>query len=490
MIRATVRPLRAIAIVLAVAVVGGWLALPRPDAVTPSVVPAANAAAAVGIVTASPPAGPGASAAVTVTAGASAGAQAGATASSATFDPGAPAASAQPGQPGTSAAPTVLLPAAPGRPDDPTGRRLGSASATPLARAALDARLQRFKVKLGLPGVSAAILFADGSIWRGTAGLADVAARRKVTPDTAFSVASVSKTFTAALILALVADGRLQLDASARTYLPTLPIDRAVTIRQLLDHTSGLRDFYFGAGVDKALLSKPGRVWDPARSLKYLGKAYARPGTEWHYSNTNYLILGMVAERVGGAPLAAQLQERFFGPLGLDHTIYQSSMQPRGPLARGYRFLGTNPKLPAIDLSDGTSVVPFTSVVTAAGGAGSIATTADDLVHWAHALYGGDAIPPAMRASMVADSLRTARYQPRIPYGLGVQTTPVDGHPALGHSGRFLGARAVVRWLPREHIAIAVLTNQSRSDPNVILANLLKVALEPRSDCVDCPAVP
>ena len=95
-----------------------------------------------------------------------------------------------------------------------------------------------------------------------------------------------------------------------------------------------------------------------------------------------------------------------------------------------------------------------------------------------------------MRASMVADALRTARYQPRIPYGLGVQTTPVDGRPALGHSGRFLGARAVVRWLPREHIAIAVLTNQSRSDPNVILANLLKVALEPRSDCIDCPAVP
>ena len=143
MIRATVRPVRAIAIVLAVAVVGGWLALPRPDAVTPSVVPSANAAVAVGIVTASPPAAPGASAAVNATAGASAGAQAGATASSATIDPGAPAASSQPGQPGTSAAPTVLLPAAPGRPDDLTGRRrLGSASATPLARAA-SGRAQR-----------------------------------------------------------------------------------------------------------------------------------------------------------------------------------------------------------------------------------------------------------------------------------------------------------------------------------------------------------
>ena len=91
---------------------------------------------------------------------------------------------------------------------------------------------------------------------------------------------------------------------------------------------------------------------------------------------------------------------------------------------------------------------------------------------------------------MVADALRTARFTPRIPYGLGVQAVPVDGHPALGHSGRFLGARAVVRWLPRERIAIAVLTNQSRSDPNVILVYLLRVALQPRSDCIRCPAVP
>lgn len=479
MIRTTLRPLRAIALVLAVALVGGWLALPRPDAASPTVVPAANAAAPIATATTPPPGSPGASAAAI------------ATPSSATIDPGAPAASARPAQPAASAAPTGPSPAVPGPSYDPTGRRrLGSASATPLVRAALDARLERFREKYGLPGVSAAILFADGSIWRGTAGLADVAAVRKVTPDTAFSVASVSKTFTAALILGLVGERRLLLDASARSYLPTLPIDRAITVRQLLDHTSGLRDFYFGAGVDKALLSKPGRIWDPARSLKYLGKAYARPGTEWHYSNTNYLILGMLAERVGGASIASQLQEQFFGPLGLDHTIYQSAMLPKGPMARGYRFLGTNPKLPAIDLSDGTSVVPFTSVVTAAGGAGSIATTADDLVRWARALYAGDALGPDMRASMVADALRTARYQPRIPYGLGVQTVSVAGHPALGHSGRFLGARAVVRWLPRERIAIAVLTNQSRSDPNLVLASLLKVALVPRSDCISCPAAP
>jgi CubicO group peptidase (beta-lactamase class C family) len=111
---------------------------------------------------------------------------------------------------------------------------------------ALDARLARLRAKYGLPGVSAAIIFADGSMWRGTGGDADVAAGVPVTPDTSFSVASVSKTFTAALILALIEDGRLSLDGSAKGYLPSLPIDPAITVRELLDHTSGLRDFFFG----------------------------------------------------------------------------------------------------------------------------------------------------------------------------------------------------------------------------------------------------
>jgi D-alanyl-D-alanine carboxypeptidase len=392
----------------------------------------------------------------------------------------------------TSPAPSVVAPASarPGVPTAVIGAGPGPigipqprpASATPQVRAALDARLEALRKRAGIPGISAAIVFPDGTRWQGTAGLADVAAGRPVTADTAFPVASVSKTFTAALILGLVQDGTLDLDASARSYLPSLPIDSRITIRELLDHTSGLRDFFFGAGVDHALLSNPTRTWDPARSLKYLGKPYAKPGVSWHYSNTNYLVLGMIAEAVGHATVAEQLRARFLGPLGLDHTFYQAVEKPRGPLVHDYRFLGTAATLPAIDLWDGTGVVPFTSVVTAAGGAGSIATTATDLAAWARALYGGDALDRATRDAMFDDVLRTAKLKPAIGYGLGVQSVTVDGFPAVGHSGRYLGARAVFRWLPVQGVGIAVLTNQSRSDPNPILASLLKIALTPPSD--------
>ena len=371
-----------------------------------------------------------------------------------------------------------------------------AASATADLTATLDARLEHLRARSGIPGISVAIVFADGSVWRGDAGLADVAAGTPVTSDTAFSIASVSKTFTAALILALVEDGRLGLDTRARTIVPSVGIDPTITVRQLLDHTSGLRDFYFGPRIDKALLSKPGQVWDAKRSLTYVGKPFSKPGAAFHYSNTNYLVLGLIAEAAGRAPMATQLRDRFFVPLGLDHTWYQASDAPAGPIARGYRFTGADPLLPAISLSDGSDVAPFTSVVTASGAAGSIASSAVDLAHWAAALYGGDVLDRASRDAMLGDVVRTGKGALASDYGLGVQEVNVDRHLTYGHSGRFLGARAAVRWLPGERVSIAVTTNQSRTDPNAILADLLKVVFPPpppiqpaMPDCGACAPV-
>ncbi len=357
-------------------------------------------------------------------------------------------------------------------------------SATPELRNALDARLERLRARRGIPGISAAIVFPDGSVWVGTAGVADVDGEKPVTMDTAFPAASVTKTFTSALILGLVEDGRLSLDSRVRTYLPDLAIDRAITVRQLLDHTSGLRDFYFHPSVDKALLTRPARVWDAQRSLKYVRKSLVKPGVAWGYSNTNYLVLGMLAEAVGEGSVAQQLRTRFFDPLGLEHTWYQGTEAPRGPLAHGYRFLGSGPTLPGIDLADGTEIAPFSSVVTASGAAGSIAANATDLARWGRALYDGPALTEASRAAMLDDVVRTAPYRPTVPYGLGVQATTIGGRLALGHSGRFLGARASLRWLPEQRVSIAILTNQSRSDPAPIVANLLRLVLGPATPVV------
>jgi D-alanyl-D-alanine carboxypeptidase len=357
-------------------------------------------------------------------------------------------------------------------------------------RVALSAALERLRTTYGIPGISAAMTFPDGTSWIGTTGLAYVAGRRPVTARTEFAAGSISKTFTGALVMALAEEGKLSLDAPVRRYLPKLVINPAITVRQLLDHTSGLDDFFSHATIDKALLAHPRRVWSAADSLRYVARAYFKPGTGWHYSNTNYLVLGLVAEAVGRAPLAAQLRHRFFDPLGLVHTVYQRVEKPHGPIAHGYRFSGAAPELKGVDVSDGTTVIPFTSVVTASGGAGSIATTASDLVRWARALYGGAVLRPESLASMVDDAALTTALESTVPYGLGVQVVTIDGRPALGHSGRLLGFRAVMRWLPQKGIAVAVMTNQSRTDPNLLVRDLLRSVLGAPPPCPGCARRP
>jgi D-alanyl-D-alanine carboxypeptidase len=359
-----------------------------------------------------------------------------------------------------------------------------SPSATPANTAEalgpqLQATLDRLRIKTAIPGASATILFPDGSTWTGVSGLADVQAGRAVAPNTAFAIGSISKTFLATLIVELAAEGRIGLGDAAWSYLPGVKLDHAITVRQLLDHTSGLYDFFFHPRIDAALQANRAATWTAAQTLAYVGKPYFKPGLGWHYSNTNYLLLGLIAERVGRASLADQFRARFFGPLGLATAFYQVDERARGPLAHGYRFMGSNRTLPALDLADGTGVAPFRSVVTAAGGAGSIAASSIDIARWAKALYGGAVLSPDSLATMLADVSNTARYKPRIPYGLGVQSVTVGGWPALGHSGRLLGFQGVMRYFPGQGFSVAVLTNQSRADPGVILKALVAIVAPP-----------
>jgi D-alanyl-D-alanine carboxypeptidase len=334
--------------------------------------------------------------------------------------------------------------------------------------------------------VSVTVIFRDGTTWTGASGLADVGRKVPVDEGTAFAVGSVSKTYTAALILALAGDGKLSLDKPATAYLPGSGLDRRITVRMLLDHTSGLDDFFIHGSIDLALQKQPSAFWSVARTLKYVGKPYFPPGAGYHYSNTNYLYLGLIAEAVTKTTLGKALHERFFAPLGLDATWYQAAEKPRAPTAHGYRFVGTSRTAPPIDLSDGTPIVPFTSVVTAAGGAGRIATTSQDLATWGRLLYSGKVLGPEMTAEMLAGTALTAAYRPPVPYGLGVQAFAIDGRPTVGHSGRLLGFRAAIRYLPDESTTIAVLTNQSRADPGDIVRGLLSIVFAPEPDCFRC----
>ena len=334
--------------------------------------------------------------------------------------------------------------------------------------------------KLQIPGTSVAILWDDGRRWLGASGMRDVAAGDPMTTGTAFALASVSKTATAAVVLQLVEEGKLSLDQKVAPLLPAFDMNPKITVRQLLDHTSGLPDFFLNAKIDRQLRKAKGATWTAEQTWAYVPDKRPKPGRFWIYSNSNYLLLGELVEAVTGRPLAVEVRDRLLDPLGLETAWFQAEEEPRAKGTVGYRLVAASGGgVRAVPVARKSDVMPFRSVVTAAGGAGSLAATAVDAARWMRAFAGGDVLTPAMQREMLADVARTAALKSRIPYGLGIQSLPIAGRYALGHSGRFLGFRNVVRYLPEEGVTIAVLTNQGVKDPTKIAEALLKVVLPP-----------
>jgi D-alanyl-D-alanine carboxypeptidase len=341
---------------------------------------------------------------------------------------------------------------------------------------ALQARLDAIRLKYRLPGVSATIIWPDGRTWSGASGWADIAHHVKVFPGTAFSIGSVSKTFLATLVLELVHEGRLTLDDPVRHWLPTAKVSTNVTVRELLDHTSGLYDFFGNPLIDTALLARPKRVWTPAMALGYMKAPYCDPGTCWVYSNSNYVLLGQIVEQVTGRPVTTELRERFFDPLGLSRTFVQGVEPRRGTVATAYKLTGTPTSRGTTSLADGTGIAPFTSVVTAAGTAGDIASSSVDLARWARALYGGAVLAPDSLAMML-DTSRSKQLHAAKLYGFGMEVVILGGRFTVGHNGRLIGSRASIRYLPQSGFTVAVVTNQDPIGPDVFGTSLLNIAI-------------
>jgi CubicO group peptidase (beta-lactamase class C family) len=349
---------------------------------------------------------------------------------------------------------------------------------TPALSSALTKLLGQLRVKYGIPGVQATIIFANGQSWRAHAGVQDYAARTPVGNATPFPVASVTKTFIAALTVQLAGEGRFNLDDPLIRYLPKANVDKRVTIRELLDHTSGTYDFFNNSAIDTALLGCRSCLWTPSRALSYVKKPLFAPGTHWSYSNTGYVLLGQLDEAVTGQSYASMLQERFFAPLRLITTYVQGQQPAPYPIVHSYQFFTSSIHEKPTSLWDGTGVSPFRSVTTAAGSAGDIASSSRDLAVWARALYSGRVLGTEGSKAML-DFGPTLAVHSSVPYGLGVEEFTVAGRQAVGHGGRLLGARSAIRYLPSEGVSIAVVINTDRGDPGVIANDLASLALPP-----------
>jgi D-alanyl-D-alanine carboxypeptidase len=296
-------------------------------------------------------------------------------------------------------------------------------------------------VAAGAPG---AILFVrhGNRITTLAAGLGDIAGTTPMRTDNHFKIASLTKTYTATVVLQLVGEGKLSLDDTVRRRLPgVVPNGGRITIRQLLNHTSGLADFESNPSyLEPYLAGNFDHYWAP-RQLVRLGvslKPLFVPGARWAYSNTNYVVAQLIVEKITGRTLGVELKRRIFQPLGLDQTSYPTKPGLPSPYAHGYRLFG---ELPLVDV---TGLSP-----SLAPGSGAIVSTVRDVADFYRALLAGRLLEPEqLRAMTTTVSERTGRLVGLgAGYGLGIGHSGV-ARPSIavnvscagwGHSGEFPG---------------------------------------------------
>jgi D-alanyl-D-alanine carboxypeptidase len=290
-------------------------------------------------------------------------------------------------------------------------------------------------VDAGVPG--AVLLVRDGSrTIRLASGYSVVAGRVPARPGDRFRIGSVTKSFVSTVVLQLVGEGKLKLDDTVEHVLPgRVRGGEGITVRQLLQHTSGLHDYLADPRIIRPYLNgNLGYAWTPRRLLEIANdhEPDFRPGTSWKYSNTNYLVLGLIVEKVTGNTLAGELRRRVIDRAGLHSTTFDTRPTIAGRHMHGYFPL--NKQL--TDLSD---LSP-----TAAWAAGAIVSTADDVARFYRALLQGR----LLRADLLREMEKTVPMGvPSNAYGLGfwrtgtmaLSRTPFPCGAAWGHNGDWIG---------------------------------------------------
>jgi D-alanyl-D-alanine carboxypeptidase len=361
-----------------------------------------------------------------------------------------------------SAAPAAGTSAAPGN-----DRAATPAEVAPDLAEELQSIIDAAQETWPIPGVAAVVVTSDGQIWEGGSGQADLEDPALPMLSTTPSViGSITKTFVAALILQLVDEGRLRLRSRLSRWFPEYSFASQVRIPHLLQHTSGLRDYFKHPDYDRLVFGRPKHHWttDEILALVREGLLFA-PGSSSSYSNTNYLFLGLVAERVTGTPLATQLRSRFFEPLGLSATTYQPTEVPAEGAARGYLWRKTYFE----GIGDGTAFRPHTSAATVASAAGGLLSSARDVATWTRALYRGEVLDSEGTARLVA--FNDGRF------GYGTMRFNVSDTVAWGHTGSLRGYTAVTWYVPAHGLTVTVLTNRGRIHPAALGRELTEAVL-------------
>jgi CubicO group peptidase (beta-lactamase class C family) len=285
--------------------------------------------------------------------------------------------------------------------------------------------------------------------------MADIEHGIAISPATVSNAGSISKQFTAFLIHLLAQEGRISLDDDVRKYLPELnDFGRTITIQHLLHHTSGIRDYNDVLGLAGLRLYEDVVTEDDILSMIWRQKALNfMPGDEFLYSNTGYVLLGLIVERVSGQPLARFAKERIFGPLGMRHTRIQENY---GDLLQGRAYSYVK------GLDDRYRYMAFSSSYVGAAG---LFTTVRDLARWGRNLDDGHVGGKELVEQMQVPGLRNGDWE--IYYGSGIWVARYRGLKTVEHAGLGAGYRAELLRFPEQRLSVALLCNAGDVDPEL-----------------------
>lgn len=315
------------------------------------------------------------------------------------------------------------------------------------------------------PGVAVIVTRGGNTVYASGRGMADIAANRPLASSSVFRLGSITKQFTAAVILQLVGEGRISLDDPLTRFFPDYPQPGATaTVRQLLGHMSGIQSYTSIPGWMAPNMARPQTTAQMIAAFRDVPSP-TRPGEAWAYNNSGYVLLGALIEQVTGKSWHEAIVERISRPLGLATIAYGEDSAALAATVRGYAA-GEN----GVEIAQPIHMsVPH--------GAGGLVGSVEDLAKWARALHHGRVVTPALYQEMIR---RT-----RLPdgtehaYGMGLANAEVRGRAGIGHGGNINGFATDSLYLPEQDLFVAVFANQERAavDPPTLLRRIAALAL-------------
>ena len=294
------------------------------------------------------------------------------------------------------------------------------------------------------PGGTAIVVKKGEVVYHGAHGMANLELDVAMKPENVFRIGSITKQFTAMAILKLAEDGKLSLDDLVTKFFPNHPNAKNITVRHLLNHTSGIKG---DSEMSVWTAEKRRQDFTLTELVKFLQDepVNAPPGEQWTYSNTGFLILGAIIEKVSGQLYDAYLAEQFFEPLGMDDTQFDYTMKIIPNRVPGYStgILGLQN-------------TPYLSM-TQISSAGSLLSTVSDLSKWYHGLAAGKVVSPASLALALEPTVLNDGT--KHDYGFGLISIKEEGNVRFGHNGSVNGFFADSRYFPEDEIFVAVFSN-------------------------------